>query len=269
MALVLYEISDHIATITLNRPEAMNALSRALLVELRDAFERFREDAQARVAVVTGAGGKAFSAGVDLKEMAGGRAGAPSEAAPPASGLARLLTRRGGTMFGDVELWKPLVAAIDGYCLAGGFELALACDLRVASRRSVFGLTEVTRGIIAAAGGTQRLPRAVPLAIAMEMLMTGRHCSAQEAERWGILNRVVEEPQEVLPAAREIAAGIARNAPLAVRASKEAALRGLGMTLEEGLRFEAYLSQAIHATEDAREGPRAFAQKRKPEFQGR
>jgi enoyl-CoA hydratase/carnithine racemase len=270
VALVLYETSDQIATITLNRPEALNALSRPLLRELRDAFERFREDEGARVAIVTGAGGKAFSAGADLKEMAsGGRSGAPREGPPPPSGLARLLGRHAGNMFGGTELWKPLVAAIDGYCLAGGFELALACDLRVASRRSSFGLTEVTRGIIAGAGGTQRLPRAVPLAIALEMLMTGRHWTAEEAQRWGLLNRLVESPEEVLPSARELAAGIARNAPLAVRAAKEAALRGLGMTLEEGLRFEGYLSHAITATEDAREGPRAFAEKRKPEFQGR
>ena len=270
MALVLYELDDHVATITLNRPEAMNSLSRPLLVELRDGFDRFRKDDDARVAIITGAGGKAFSAGADLKEMAGGGRGGGErkEGERPPSALSRLLSRRVGYLFGGTELWKPLVAAINGYCLAGGLELALACDIRIASTTSRFGLTEVTRGIIAGGGGTQRLPRTVPLPIAMELLFTGRHATAEEAERWGLVNRVVE-PDQVMPVALEMARTIAANAPLAVRASKEAALRGLGMSLEEGLRLEGYLSHAVVSTEDAREGPRAFAEKRKPKFQGR
>ncbi len=268
MALVLYELQDHVATITLNRPEAMNALSRDLLVELRDGFERFRRADEARVAVVTGAGGRAFSAGADLKEMVRRRGEPRQDGPPPPSELARLLGRSSGYLFGGTELWKPLIAAIDGYCLAGGLELALACDLRIASTRSRFGLTEVTRGIIAAGGGTQRLPRTVPLPIAMEMLFTGRHFDAGEAERWGLVNRVVE-PDRVMPTALELAGAIAANAPLAVRASKEAVLRGLDMGLDDGLRLESYLGHAIVRTEDAREGPRAFAEKRKPEFKGR
>lgn len=268
MSLVIYEVDDRVATLTLNRPEAMNALSRDLLVELRDAFEAFRRDEGARVAIVTGAGGRAFSAGADLKEMARGRGRRDPEQPAPPSPLARLLGRHSGYLFGGTELWKPLVAAIRGYCLAGGLELALACDLRVASSDARFGLTEVTRGIIAGGGGTQRLPRALPLPIALELLFTGRHMTADEADRYGLVNRVVES-ERVMPVALELARAIAANAPLAVRASKEAALRGLDLRLEDGLRLEAYLSHAIGRTEDAREGPRAFAEKRPPRFEGR
>jgi enoyl-CoA hydratase/carnithine racemase len=268
VSLVLYEVADHVATITLNRPEAMNALSRALLAELRDAIETFRGD-ESRVAIVTGAGGRAFSAGADLKEMAGGGSTPEPRAQGPSRGpLASLLERPAGFIFGGTELYKPLVAAIDGYCLAGGLELALACDIRIASNTSRFGLTEVTRGIMPGFGGTQRLPRTVPLPVAMEILLTGRHCTAQEAERWGLVNRVVE-PEQTLPAAREVAAAIAANAPLAVRATKEAVMRGQAMHLEDGLRFESYLMHSIFQTEDAREGPRAFAERRKPSWKGR
>lgn len=268
MALVLYELSDHIATITLNRPEAMNALSRELLRELRDTFKAFRTDDEAWVAIVTGAGGKAFSAGADLKEMSRRGERPSGEDRPRPSALSRLLGRDAGDLFGGTEMWKPLVAAIDGYCLAGGLELALSCDVRIASAQSRFGLTEVTRGIIPGGGGTQRLPRAIPVAIAMELLLTGRHMDAEEALRFGLINSVVPS-EDVMNAAREMAALIARNAPLSVRATKEAALRGLGLPLDEGLRLESFLAQMIGSTEDAREGPRAFAEKREPEYKGR
>lgn len=269
MSLVIYELNDNVATITLNRPEAHNAFSRALLRELRDAWERFRIDEEARAAIVAGAGGRAFSAGADLKEMAErGAPSAPEDGGPRPSGLSRFLSRRAGDLFAGTEMYKPMVAAIDGYCLAGGLELALSCDIRIASDKSVFGLTEVTRGIIPGGGGTQRLPRAIPLALAMEVLLTGRHVSAEEALRFGLINRVVSS-EEVMPVAREIAGMIAANAPLAVRATKEAAIRGLDLGIDEGLRVEAFLSQMIGRTDDAREGPRAFAEKRKPDYQGR
>lgn len=269
MALVLYELEDHIATITLNRPEAHNAFSRDLLREMRAAFARFREEEDARVGIVTEAGGKAFSAGMDLKELSERRQRSQTpDDRPRPSGVSRFLANDPTDLFAGPNLWKPLVAAIDGYCLAGGLELALSCDIRVASQRSVFGLTEVTRGIIAGGGGTQRLPRTVPLAAAMEILLTGRHVSAEEALRWGLVNRVVSS-EDVMPTAREIARAIAANAPLAVRASKEAALRGLDVPFADGMRIEAFLSQTIARTEDAREGPLAFAQKRKPDYKGR
>jgi len=269
MALVIYELDEHVATITLNRPEAHNAFSRDLLRELRDVFARFRTEDDAWVGIVTGAGGRAFSAGADLKEMSARRARPETETdRPRPSGVSRFLARDPEDLFAGGNMWKPLIAAIDGYCLAGGLELALSCDIRVASHASVFSLTEVTRGIIPGGGGTQRLPRTIPLAAAMEILLTGRHVSATEALAWGLINRVVQS-DKVLPAALDIARTIAANAPLAVRATKEAALRGLDVPFEEGMRIEAFLSQIIARTDDAREGPTAFAQKRKPEYKCR
>src|SRR5438093_4439257 len=175
MSLVEYVLSDHVATITLNRPEAHNAFSRDLLREMRDAFHRFRSEEEARVAIVTGAGGRAFSAGADLKEMSERRSrDAQPDDKPRPSGISRFLGRDPTDLFAGSNMWKPLIAAIDGYCLAGGLELALSCDLRLATPSSVFGLTEVTRGIIAGGGGTQRLTRMVPLAAAREIPRTGR-----------------------------------------------------------------------------------------------
>src|SRR5438132_11294741 len=153
MPLVLYDLEDHVATITLNRPEAHNAFNRELLRDMRDAFARFRTDEDARVAVVTGAGGRAFSAGMDLKELSQRRTDPRDESGPPRpSGVSRFLGRDPLDLFAGGNMWKPLIAAIDGYCLAGGLELALSCDIRIASDVSKFGLTEVTRGIIAGGG---------------------------------------------------------------------------------------------------------------------
>jgi E-phenylitaconyl-CoA hydratase len=269
MSLVLYDLSEHVATITLNRPEAHNAFSRDLLREMRDAFHRFRTEEDARVAIVTGAGGRAFSAGADLKEMSERRSrSAQPDDKPRPSGISRFLGRDPTDLFAGSNMWKPLIAAIDGYCLAGGLELALSCDLRFATPASVFGLTEVTRGIIAGGGGTQRLPRMVPLAAAMEILLTGRHVTADEALTWGLINRVVPA-DKLMETALGVAQTIASNAPLAVRATKEAALRGLNVGFEDGMRIEAFLSQVVTRSEDAREGPLAFAEKRKPDYKGR
>ena len=268
MSLVRYEVSDHIATITLNRPDAMNALNRELLRELRDTFKRFRIDDDAWVAIVTGAGGRAFSAGADLKEMSARPSRGDVDGAPRPSGFARLMGQNAGDLFGGTELWKPLIAAIEGYCLAGGLELALSCDMRVAAEDSLFGLTEVTRGIIPGGGGTQRLTKALPLAIAMELLLTGRRMSVEDAFRYGLLNRLTPRG-EAMTAALELARAITANAPLSVRAAKEAALRGLDLGINEGLRVEAFLARLIGTTEDAREGPLAFAEKRAPRYKGR
>src|SRR5712692_10038899 len=214
MPLVLYELDDHVATITLNRPEAHNAFSRDLLREMRDAFLRFRTEDDAWVGIVTGAGGRAFSAGADLKEMSQRRSVPQEETERPRpSGVSRFLARDPNDLFAGGNMWKPLIAAVDGYCLAGGLELALSCDIRVCSSSSVFGLTEVTRGIIAGGGGTQRLPKIIPLAAAMEILLTGRHITADEALNWGLVNRVVPA-NKVMATANEIARTIAANAPL-------------------------------------------------------
>jgi (E)-benzylidenesuccinyl-CoA hydratase len=256
---ILFETDGHLATITINRPEAMNALNSTVRQGLNEAIARFRDDRELWVAILTGAGERAFSAGADLVEMSrrsqGQFADAFWEAAPP--GLTR-----------GLDPGKPVIAAINGYCLAGGLELALACDIRIAAEHAQFGLAEVTRGIIPGGGGTQRLPRLIPVGAALELLYTGERIPASEALRLGIVNRVVPAG-ELMQSARSLAERINQNAPLAVRAIREAALRGLEVPLEQGLRIEAFLSRINRDTEDAREGPRAFAEKRPARFQGR
>jgi E-phenylitaconyl-CoA hydratase len=237
----------------------MNALNGAVRRGLADAFTRFRDDSELWVAIVTGAGERAFSAGADLVEMSQRRQGEFHDAfwdpvqPTPTRGL---------------DTGKPVIAAINGYCLAGGLELALACDIRIAADHAQFGLTEVTRGIIPGSGGTQRLPRLIGLGPALELLYTGERVSAQEAFRIGLVNRVVPAA-DLISEARRLADRINQNAPLAVRAVREAALRGIEVPLDQGLRIEAFLSRIIRDTEDSREGPRAFAEKRPARFQGR
>ncbi len=256
---VLLERDGHVATITINRPEAMNALNSAVRRGLTEALTEFRDVPDLWVAILTGAGERAFSAGADLVEMSRRSQGEFQDAfwESGTPGLTR-----------GLEVNKPVIAAINGYCLAGGLELALACDIRIAAEHAQFGLTEVTRGIIPGGGGTQRLPRLIPLGAALELLFTGDRIPANEAVRLGIINRVVKA-QELLPEARRLAERINQNAPLAVRAVTEAALRGLEVPLEQGLRIEAMLSRIIRDTEDSREGPRAFAEKRPARYQGR
>src|SRR3989441_5832218 len=260
MSTVLYEQKDQIVTITINRPDAMNAIDPETHQALIQAWTRFRDDEGAWVAILTGAGEKAFSAGADLKKMipaafSGGRGYNP--VAHNAYGL-------GGITRG-LEIWKPMIAAINGFCLAGGLEQALACDLRIAAPHAKFGLTEVRWAIIPGAGGTQRLPRAVPLAKALEMILTAEPITADEALRFGLVNKVVPLP-ELLPAARALAETLCERGPLAPRAAKEAVIRGLSLPLDDGLRLEALLAGTLHGTEDAVEGPKAFAEKRKPPF---
>ena len=167
-----------------------------------------------------------------------------------------------------MEIWKPMIAAINGFCLAGGLEEALCCDLRVAVPHATFGLPEVRWAIMPGAGGTQRLPRAIPLAKAMEMILMARTITAEEALRLGLINAVVPLA-ELLPTARKWADTICERGPLAVRAAKEAVIRGLTLPLGDGLRLEAFLSGTLRGTEDAVEGPKAFAEKRKPDFKAR
>lgn len=260
---ILYEKRDRIAYITLNRPEAMNSLNGPLRAQLLTAFQDFAADNDTWVAIVSGAGGRAFSAGADLKEMSARRqAEGSDDRSDPFWGPELVSLNRGLT------LWKPVIAAINGFCLAGGLELALACDIRVASEDSRFALTEVLRGIIPGGGGTQRLPRAIPFAAALEMMLTGEHIPAEKALRLGLVNHVVPAG-DVMTKAEAIARAICANAPLSVRAIKEAAYRGQDTTLAEGLRIEAFLSQAIRQTADSKEGPKAFAEKRPAQFKGR
>jgi enoyl-CoA hydratase/carnithine racemase len=172
------------------------------------------------------------------------------------------------TLLRNIELWKPIIAAINGYCLAGGLELALACDIRIAADNASFALTEVTRGIIPGNGGTQILPRVVPVGVALHLMFTGERIDAQEAYRIGLVNRVVPQG-ELMAEAMATAQRINESAPIAVRLVKEAALRGLDLPLIEGLRLESLFSLFVHTTEDGREGPKAFAEKRPPVYKGR
>jgi enoyl-CoA hydratase/carnithine racemase len=255
---IIYEKKGRVAYVTINRPDRMNAIDPATSRELLQAFSAFRDDDEVWVSILTGAGERAFSAGADLVAMAQAfAAGETSFFDVPFGGITR-----------GFETWKPMIAAINGHCLAGGLELALRCDIRVAAEHATFGLPEPTRAIIPAAGGTQRLPRAIPRTFAMELLLTGGRIDAQTALRWGLVSHVVPLA-EVRPKAEEIANAVCECGPLAVRAIKQAAYQGLDMTLEEGLALEAKLMADILLTEDARQGPLAFAQKRKPEYKGR
>jgi enoyl-CoA hydratase/carnithine racemase len=256
---VLYQTKERIAYITLNREERRNAIDPKTSFELREAFTRFKDDEELWVAIVTGAGDKAFSAGADLVAMSeslrGGGDGVPMNV--PFAGITR-----------GFECYKPIIAAINGYCLAGGLELALSCDIRIAAEHATFGLPEPKRAIIPAATGTQRLPRAVPLAFAMEVLLTGERFDAETALRSGLVSRVV--PADQLKATAEaIAEKICENGPLAVRAIKELVIRGRELPFEEALKLESQFAGKVFTSEDAREGPLAFAQKRKPEYKGK
>jgi enoyl-CoA hydratase/carnithine racemase len=259
---VLYEKRGRIAIITMNRPERMNAIDPQTSAEMHEAFCDFRDDEGLWVAILTGAGERAFSAGNDLVAMSqmqqqGSNAVSAAYSRAPFGGITR-----------GFECWKPIIGAINGYCLAGGLEIAMSCDIRVAADHATFGLPEVTRAIIPGATGTQRLPRLIPMGLALELILTGGRFDVEWAYRNGLVNHVVQADQ-VMPKALAIAEAICENGPLAVRLAKEAAVRGSGMPLEDGLRLELEQSRKVLASEDAREGPLAFAQKRKPEYKGR
>lgn len=255
---LLFEAKDQIARLTFNRPQVLNALNRKTLDELDDCLKAVREDATVRVLIMTGAGEKAFVAGADINELA---------QQTPLSG--REFTVHGQGVIHRLEtLGKPSIAAINGFALGGGCELALACTIRIASRNAKLGQPEVKLGIIPGLGGSQRLPRLCGKAVAHELILTGDMISADEALRVGLLNRVVEAA-ELLPAAESIAKKIIANAPLAVQFAMEAVERGIEMPQEEGLYLEATLFGLSCATQDMREGTRAFIEKRPAKFEGR
>ena len=250
---------DGIAFITLNRPDRLNAMNEEMWAELGRVWDAFAADAGLRVAVVSGAGDRAFSTGMDLKERAA--AGDPRAREFWTSALARDPGRR-------EPVWKPMIAAVQGYCLAGGFEIALSCDIRICSEDATFGLPEIKRGFFPGSSGTVRLPRLMPLGMALEMLYTGASISAAEAFRCGLVNRVVP-CDDLMAEAENLARAIADGPPLAVQAVKEVVLRGLDLPLADAIRFEAGFRAMVGGTEDAREGPVAFSEKRKPRFKGR
>lgn len=254
---VEFSIDDGVATILLNRPERLNALDHEHYQALSKAWTEVRDNEAIKVAVISGAGDRAFCVGADLKSFN-----------PLSHGYADLwLTQRDQLLNRGLEIWKPVIAAINGYCIGGGLTMMLATDIRLATLNATFGVSEVKRGIIAANGGTQRLIRQIPHAVAMKMLLSGETIDAATAERWGLINEIVE-PERLMSAAYDLARRIAANAPLAVQATKELALRGLDLDLPAGLRLEQVTARLLRHTHDAKEGPRAFAEKRQPRFQG-
>ena len=255
---LIYEKKDKIAYITLNRPEAMNAMDPETYKELSETWIDVRDDPDVWVAIITGAGDKAFSAGADLKKTIG----RPIEAWHFWQTQEEQILNRG------LEVWKPIIAAINGYCLAGGMTLLLSTDIRIAAEHATFGLSEVSRGILPGNGGTQRTIQQLPYPIAMYFLLTGERMNAEDAQKAGLINKVVSL-SELMPEAERIARRICENGPLAVRAIKELAVRGQYLPIEYGLRLEQAIQQVLYTTEDAREGPRAFAEKRKPDYTGK
>jgi enoyl-CoA hydratase/carnithine racemase len=255
---IKYEKSDHIAYLTLNRPDVRNALHTPAHVECADALADFEDDKDSWVMIITGAGDLAFSAGMDLRYR-------PAEGAPPVQmppgGFAGLTNPR------HFKLTKPIIAAVNGFALGGGLELAMACDIVIAADTATLGLPEVKRGIIAGGGGVHRLPRQLPLKIAMGYLLTGKNISAEEAQRWGLVNEVVPAA-ELMDAARRWANEIAEAAPLSVRATKEAALAGLELSLDEAYNTTFPATQAMRGSNDSREGVAAFGERRKPNWTG-
>ena len=252
---VRYEVDGHVATLTLDRPEQRNSVSPELTTAMSEAMRRFEQDADVWVGILTGAGPN-FCAGADLKALAAGRA-------------AELSTDEGG--FGGFVRFprtKPVIAAVRGFALAGGTELVLACDLVVAGTDAQFGLPEVTRGIVAAAGGLFRLPRVLPPARAMELILTADRLGAEEAARLGMVNHVVA-PEAVLDRARELADRICRNAPLAVRESLAIAREALRLDDAEAWERSAAAMARVRASADASEGVQAFVEKRPARWSGR
>jgi len=261
---IRFETQQRIAVITIDRPQVHNALDLDTSRELSEAWMRLRDDAELWIAIVTGAGDKAFSAGADLRAL-----GEFYRALTPLQRRQRGETQPGlGGLTRNLEVWKPIIAAVNGYCFGGGLELALACDIRLCSENAQFGLTETSRGIIPGAGGTQRLPRIVPVGIALEMIFTAKKINAAEAYRIGLVNRVTPQA-ELMNAAIALANEICANAPLAVQTAKMAVWKGLELPLADGLRLENLLGEPLRQSEDTQEGIAAFAEKRKPQFQGK
>jgi enoyl-CoA hydratase len=253
--LVLVEREEPIAVVRLNRPEQLNALSEELMADLVARLEELDRDAGVRCIVLAGSE-RAFAAGADIGEMA------------EAGAIEMFYARRVERWDAIRKLWTPLVAAVSGYCLGGGNELAMACDLVVASETARFGQPETALGLIPGAGGTQRLTRAVGKATAMDVVLSGRLLDAREAERAGLVARVVAK-EAWLDEAKRVAREIAAKGPVAQRLAKEAVNRAFEAPLEMGLDHERRLLYLAFASEDAREGLRAFVEKRKPEFRGR
>ncbi|HKD65587.1 MAG TPA: enoyl-CoA hydratase-related protein [Candidatus Binataceae bacterium] len=268
MGVLLTEIRGNVAYLTMNRPQVHNALNPELMVSLARAWHRLRMDDRVRVVVLTGAGDKAFSAGADLDRLIPLLSGARAVEDEWDRELVNHPEVIEHAVLKSIDFFKPVISAVNGFCVAGGMEMMLASDIRVAVDSASFGLQEVIWGIAPLGGSLARLPRQMPWCKAMEVLLTGSRFDAQEAWRLGLVNYVV--PREQLTSkAEQFAATIAENGPLAVRIVKEGALRCAGTSLERSFAIELELRPIIEGSEDAREGPRAFLEKRKPVFKGR
>lgn len=253
-----FALDDGVATITINRPDRLNAMDADHYQALSDCWTRVRDDGNVRAAVVTGAGPKSFSVGADLKSFT----------ARPAELSEFMTTQKGQLLNRGLEVWKPIIAAVNGFCLGGGMTLLLATDIRFAVPTATFGLTEVKRGLLPANGGTQRIAQQLPHAVAMKLLLTGETFDAKVAERWGLINEIVEAEQ-LMETAMSTARTIAKNAPLGVQSTKELAVRSRDLDLNSGLRLEQAMLRILQTSDDVQEGSRAFAEKREPLFQGR
>jgi enoyl-CoA hydratase/carnithine racemase len=255
---ITYAVAEHVATIILNRPDVHNAMNAAMRHDLTRCFEALVTDDEVKVIVVTGAGERAFSAGADIREFV--------EPLVPV----RFREQRRRVEFRAVmdRCPQPIIAAVNGFALGGGLELALACDIRIAAAGATLGLTEINLAIIPGGGGTQRLPRLVGRGKALEMILTGARIPADEALRIGLVERVVPAG-EALKAATELAASMAAKAPVALRYAKEAVVKGLELPLADGLRLEGDLSTLLRTTDDRLEGAKAFLEKRAPRWTGR
>ncbi|MBI2868802.1 MAG: enoyl-CoA hydratase/isomerase family protein [Chloroflexi bacterium] len=262
MESIIYEKKDHVAYITFNRPEVHNALDNPAKRRMGEIWNDFKNDPDIWLGVVTGAGGKAFSTGSDIKEiLADVRAESRTERAN--------LVVVEPLMEGKIEVYKPLIAAIAGWCIGGGMELALVCDIRIATQDAKFGLMEPKIGTIAESGGTIRLPNQIPYAVAMEMILTGDPITAQRAYEVGLINQVVPAFADLMPAARKMAERVLACAPLSVRVSKEQAWKSFNLPYAVGMSMNEIGREVIYGSNDFKEGFEAFVKKRPPRWTGK
>ncbi|WP_037236568.1 enoyl-CoA hydratase/isomerase family protein [Rhodococcus wratislaviensis] len=255
---LIFEVDEGIATVTINRPERLNAMGGPTYQALSEAWVRIRDDVDIRAAVITGAGERSFTAGADLKSFVGS----------PGDLSEFWMTQKDQLLNKGLEVHKPVVAAVNGYCMGGGVTLLLATDLRVAASHATFALSEVKRGLLPANGGTQRVLEQLPHPIAMEMLLLGEPINAETALRWGLINKVVPI-SDLLPTATDYARRLAALPPLAVQACKELAIRARDMDRPSGLRLEETMLRMLKFTDDAAEGIAAFTERRDPVWRGR
>lgn len=263
-----YEKKNGIAYLTLSRPEAHNAIDPETVLELIDAWEDYRDDESMRCAIITGQGDQTFCSGADLGKLIPLFTGAkqPETDADKAIQKNPLLAQK--ALLRDFELFKPVIAAINGHAIAGGMELLYSTDIRIASENAKFGLQEVKWAIFPMGGSSVKLPRQLPYARAMEILLTGELMDAEEALQYGFVNRVLPQ-DKIMEEAEKIANRIAKNGPMAVTAIKKAVLENIGLTLTEGLAKEMEIAIPVFLSKDAQEGPKAFKEKREPEYKGK